>query len=331
VKNLFRFIFAVLRYNGGVRSDELPALTLPFWRNDMTPRKLILPPFDGCICGDPNCQIPHGLCHCGCGGKTTIPDESDASKRAIRGVPRKYIHGHNSFREAKLPDNLCVCRNHDCEIPFGYCHCGCGERTRIAPTNNTEHGWVRGYPILFINGHCLADRVDLSKCECPEGARLVALTFGKVAIVDDGKYESINSHKWHTIGNRKRKTPNIYAGRTEVINGNLVTILMHNEIFGLEYGDDRKVDHVNRNGLDNLLANLRLADCSQNAWNQGRNSINTSGFKGVSWDKKEHKWKARIAARGRRYFLGYFDSKEAAYAAYCEKAKELHGEFANLG
>jgi len=152
-----------------------------------------------------------------------------------------------------------------------------------------------------------------------------------VTIVDDGKYESVDSRKWHTIGSHKRKTPNIYAGRVEIINGKQVVIFMHREILGLAYDDDRKVDHINRNGLDNRLSNLRFADPSQNAWNQGRSTRNTSGFKGVSWNKKERKWRARITVRGHRYFLGDFATAEAAYAAYCEAAKRLHREFANLG
>lgn len=38
-------------------------------------------------------------------------------------------------------------------IPYGYCHCGCGGKTRISTTSSTEKGWVRGEPRRFINGH----------------------------------------------------------------------------------------------------------------------------------------------------------------------------------
>lgn len=39
------------------------------------------------------------------------------------------------------------------EIPYGYCHCGCGEKTRIAPRTTRRFGWVKGEPLHFIHGH----------------------------------------------------------------------------------------------------------------------------------------------------------------------------------
>ena len=34
--------------------------------------------------------------------------------------------------------------------------------------------------------------------------------------------------------------------------------------------------------------------------------------------------------RGKHYYLGLYSTKEEAYFAYCEKARELHGEFARF-
>ncbi len=39
------------------------------------------------------------------------------------------------------------------EIPYGYCHCGCGEKTAIARQNETASGLVKGQPLRFVNGH----------------------------------------------------------------------------------------------------------------------------------------------------------------------------------
>jgi len=39
------------------------------------------------------------------------------------------------------------------KIPVGYCRCGCGRRTRLAPQSMTCRGWVRGKPIRYICGH----------------------------------------------------------------------------------------------------------------------------------------------------------------------------------
>lgn len=38
-------------------------------------------------------------------------------------------------------------------IPYGYCHCGCGQKTRIAERNHTKLGFIKGEPIRFCKGH----------------------------------------------------------------------------------------------------------------------------------------------------------------------------------
>lgn len=38
-------------------------------------------------------------------------------------------------------------------IPYGYCQCGCGQQTKIAPKNRPDRGWVKGEPIRFIIHH----------------------------------------------------------------------------------------------------------------------------------------------------------------------------------
>ncbi len=38
-------------------------------------------------------------------------------------------------------------------IPYGYCQCGCGELTTIAPKHNRRYGWVKGEPKRFRKGH----------------------------------------------------------------------------------------------------------------------------------------------------------------------------------
>lgn len=38
-------------------------------------------------------------------------------------------------------------------IPFGFCHCGCGNHTRIAPQTRLKRGYLKGQPMLFISNH----------------------------------------------------------------------------------------------------------------------------------------------------------------------------------
>lgn len=106
--------------------------------------------------------------------------------------------------------------------------------------------------------------------------------------------------------------------------------LIMEQILGHSLARGSQVDHVNLNRLDNRRENLRLSNKSQNAANTTLRKSNKSGYKGVNWSKPNKKWQAAICHQYHRYHLGFFDTPEEAHAAYCEKAKELHGEFARF-
>lgn len=76
-----------------------------------------------------------------------------------------------------------------------------------------------------------------------------------------------------------------------------------------------EVDH--RHGVrdDNRFAQLRLSDNSLNAFNKAMQSNNTSGFVGVTWNKQQNAWHARITLYGRSKHIGFFKSAEEAGAA----------------
>ena len=39
------------------------------------------------------------------------------------------------------------------EVPYGFCHCGCGEQTSLARDTNRRRGYAKGEPLAFIHGH----------------------------------------------------------------------------------------------------------------------------------------------------------------------------------
>lgn len=43
-------------------------------------------------------SIPHGFCHCGCGKKTTIPNQNNPSVGYVKGVPMRYLRGHSGTK-----------------------------------------------------------------------------------------------------------------------------------------------------------------------------------------------------------------------------------------
>lgn len=93
-----------------------------------------------------------------------------------------------------------------------------------------------------------------------------------------------------------------------------------------------EIDHINGDKLDNRIRNLREASRAENCRNKGITRANTSGFKGVYWDRSRLKWAAVIRDReGKQINLGAFSSPETAHAAYCEVSAIYHGEFSNTG
>lgn len=90
------------------------------------------------------------------------------------------------------------------------------------------------------------------------------------------------------------------------------------------YGETPKViDHINGNTGDNRIANLRNVSQAENLQNITRPSRNnTSGYLGVS--RKRKRWAAAVSVNNKPVRIGYFETKEAAYAAYVEAKRRLH-------
>ena len=97
----------------------------------------------------------------------------------------------------------------------------------------------------------------------------------------------------------------------------------------------KQVDHISGDTFDNRRCNLRIAENAENQRNRLLCRKNTSGFKGVYWNKLRKMWLAQIRFNGARKSIGYFDRPEDAAAAYDKYADRLHGRFAmtnkNLG
>jgi hypothetical protein len=91
-----------------------------------------------------------------------------------------------------------------------------------------------------------------------------------------------------------------------------------------------EIDHIDGDGLNNRIANLRAATKTINARNQRKRSTNKSGVTGVSWDRIAAKWLATIRVAGRTIYLGQFLSLAEAAAAR-KRAERLYGYHENHG
>ena len=152
----------------------------------------------------------------------------------------------------------------------------------------------------------------------------IQLTQGKIALVDDEDFEDLNQWEWYAAKNNNT----FYAKRGIYSEGKRRQVLMHRQI--LNPPDDMQIDHEDHNGLNCQKNNLRHCTVSQNHWNSQLYRSNTSGFKGVSWEKESGKWVSYIKFNGKTKNLGRYFSKQQAALAYNKAAINLFGEFAYL-
>lgn len=91
-----------------------------------------------------------------------------------------------------------------------------------------------------------------------------------------------------------------------------------------------QIDHINHSRNDNRIANLRDCTHAENHQNLPMKRTNSSGFIGVSRDKRKGWWRAQITVNYRNKCLGRFRTPEEAHAAYLEAKRRLHPSYAEL-
>lgn len=159
--------------------------------------------------------------------------------------------------------------------------------------------------------------------------RLIPLTQGKFAIVDEQDYDWLMQWKWCAHKHPIAHGCNWYAVRNDYSNKRTKTWYMHTVISNRAgFPDGKGCDHRDRNGLNNTRKNLRPCTPSQQQANRRKFSGMSSKYKGVCWARLPKKWKAGIKVNGVRIHLGYFNDEETAGKAYSDAAKKHFGEFA---
>lgn len=104
--------------------------------------------------------------------------------------------------------------------------------------------------------------------------------------------------------------------------------LVHRVIFLMHHGYMPEfIDHVDKDKTNNRIENLRPATKSQNAMNCDLRKDNTSGTRGVTWDRDRKKWISQIQINNKHKFIGRFQSLEDAKVAYEVEAKKYFFDF----
>lgn len=205
-------------------------------------------------------------------------------------------------------------------IPYGFCNCGCGKPAPLARKTFSARGWIKGRPIRFILGHHKQSLLLGPAAIFEDNHARILLTHGSCCCVDIEDTD-LDQYKWHLGGDGYARRgasvsssgPHIIRMHRVILERKLNRPLLRNE----------ECDHRDGNRLDNRRCNLRLATHQQNQQNQKRRGDNTSGFRGVSFDRSRNKWAAEIQGR----FLGRFDTPDAAARVYETAAGRVYGEF----
>lgn len=154
-----------------------------------------------------------------------------------------------------------------------------------------------------------------------DGTAVVFLGSGRTSLIDADDIPRVGEFAWRLSNAKDRPDyASTSVGRHQVY--------LHR--FVIDAPDGVIVDHVNRDGLDNRKANLRLATGTLNMANTMRRSDGSSEYKGVKIRHDGKKWCARIQINGKGIHLGSFVTAAEAARAYDAKARELFGEFAVL-
>jgi hypothetical protein len=142
----------------------------------------------------------------------------------------------------------------------------------------------------------------------------IAVSQGKLVQVSDEDYEELSKYRWCLTGGK-------YVNRRK--DGKVV--YMHREI--LHPPDNMKIDHLDHNPLNNQRSNLRICTQLENTQNCRIHRNNSTGYKGVRFNKRNKNYTAQITVNHKLMWLGAFDTAEQAHQAYVTASEAYFGIF----
>lgn len=156
--------------------------------------------------------------------------------------------------------------------------------------------------------------------------RSIPLTQGYAALVDDDDYERLAQYTWYAHPSELRNT---WYARTNIPiaeggRGEYKAWYMHRMIMGVLDNPNLDVHHKDENGLHNFKSNLEVMDSTQHKLlHEGVRSDSTTGYRGVTYNKRRRKYRARLYMYYTLMLDSYHDTPEEASAAYEAARKKL--------
>lgn len=156
--------------------------------------------------------------------------------------------------------------------------------------------------------------------------KTIPLTKGLSALVDDEDFPVLSRFNWcarkHASGRAEAVTTLLFRRR----DGSIQKVMLNMQTLVMGRRQFRKIDHADRDALNNTKQNLRWATDSQNAVNWWRES---KYGRGVSLGYKG-RFRATITVNKKTRSLGNHATAQEARDAYDAAAIKYHGKFAML-
>lgn len=152
----------------------------------------------------------------------------------------------------------------------------------------------------------------------------IALTKNQWSIIDSESLSVVGGMTWYCHGGHG----SLYATRSIKVNRECRLYRMHHFLICVPSG--MVVDHKNGNSLDNRLCNLRVCTQAENMRNLHFREPRKSGYLGVSWNKRNKVYQARIRVNGKSFHLGTGSDPKALGDLYEAKRKEVINGITNF-
>ena len=218
----------------------------------------------------------------------------------------------------QVEDNITPKGTHQ---PMWMCECQCEKRTKKI---------VNGYSLRRGDTNscgCLTNKLIKEKNSRQNAYKLINNEYyigytqsGEEFYFDKEDFEIVSQYCWSV------DKSNGYIKTIDNIN-NTGKLYLHRLVMKCKKNDGITIDHINRSKIDCRKNNLRTVTRSQNNMNMILRRDNTSGYKGVFYNRLTNKWEASISVAGEKIWLGSYKEFEDAVKIRKQAEEKYFGEY----